>query len=83
VKRSEVQAFLDRDWAGIERAKRTHWSARRRAGGLAEATRVMSGLRAHASRLRPDYPTPADREADLETHRRVAAALARCPRPGR
>ncbi len=74
---------MQRDWARVERAKHEHWAARRRRGGLAEAARVMSALRAHAELLDPGYPDTTERDADLETHRRVAAALARCPRPRR
>jgi hypothetical protein len=45
--------------------------------GLTEALRVVGALRAQARFFQPGWPTQDDREEDLETHIRVAAALAR------
>lgn len=45
--------------------------------GAQEALRVVDSLRAHVRLFNPTWPTPEDREADLQTHIRVSAALAR------
>ena len=63
-----VRAYLARDWARVRDNKRAYWRDRLDRGGLAEAVRVTELLRGRA--------TDQDREEDLETHQRVAQALA-------
>jgi hypothetical protein len=75
--RANVRSYLDRPWAALEEAKRAHWQARKHRGGLAEVLRVADELRTRAMLVDPTWPSERDREQDLETHRRVAAALAR------
>lgn len=62
-----LRAFANRDWRRAREAKRDYWRARLDRGGLAEAIRITESLRG------PDD----HREEDLETHRRVAEALAK------
>jgi hypothetical protein len=62
-----LRAFAQRDWRRARDAKRAYWRARLDRGGLAEAIRVTESLRG------PDD----HREEDLETHQRVAEALAK------
>lgn len=45
--------------------------------GAQEALRVVDSLRAHVRLFNPTWPTPEDRDEDLQTHIRVSAALAR------
>jgi hypothetical protein len=45
--------------------------------GAQEALRVVDALRAHVRLFNPTWPTREDRQADLEAHIRVSAALAR------
>ena len=78
---ASVRAYLARDWDAARERKRTYWSDRLVRGGLAEALRVTEQLRAWMKSLDPDWPSKEDREEDLETHRRVAAALARTAPP--
>ena len=75
--RADVEAFLARDWDRVARAKEEYWAKRKRRLGLVEVLRVMSDLRDHARALRPDWPTPEERAKDLQTHERVAEALAK------
>lgn len=67
-----VRAYLARDWSAARERKRAYWRDRLQRGGLGEALAITEQLRVGS--------TEQDREADLETHRRVAEALARTPR---
>ena len=66
---SAARAHLARDWTRVRDNKRAYWRDRLDRGGLAEAVRVTELLRGRA--------TDRDREEDLETHQRVAEALAK------
>jgi hypothetical protein len=72
-----LRAFALRPWAEIEEAKSRYWIARKAELSPAEALAVAEALRVHARALRPDWPSPAERAADLEAHARVAADLRR------
>ena len=73
VTRDDIRQFLDRDWARIASAKARTWQAGKQtpAGDL----RAGDQLRQHVAALRPDWPNPADRSEDLQTHVRVSEAL--------
>jgi hypothetical protein len=77
---AHVRAFLERDWALVQRAKDEHRRRRHAEGGAAEALRTVEALWQHARALDPGWPSAADREEDLETHRRVSEALQRTHR---
>jgi hypothetical protein len=69
-------ALLGKRWDLLAEYKDQYWRERKRLG-LREALRVVDSLRTQAQFWNPSWPTPEDREADLETHIRVSAALAR------
>ncbi|MBL0219136.1 MAG: hypothetical protein IPQ07_35355 [Myxococcales bacterium] len=69
---ASVRAYLARDWAQVRARKRAYWRARLERGGLVEALAITEQLRVGS--------TEQHREEDLETHRRVAKALA-CTAP--
>jgi hypothetical protein len=74
MKRSDLRAFAERDWAAVADLKVAYWAnLNTSAPGL--ATAVGDELRRHAIALRPKWPTAQDRREDLATHTRVAAAL--------
>jgi hypothetical protein len=72
-----ARAYVDRDWRRLRAHKRTYWRARLERGGLVEACSITEQLRAWMRGRDAAWPTEQEREEDLETHRRVAAALAR------
>lgn len=74
---ASVRAYLDRDWGLFERLRDRELVSQRRHGTLPTALHLMQQLRDSARTLCPEWPTEADREADLEDHRRLAATLAR------
>jgi hypothetical protein len=69
-------ALLSKRWDLLAEYKDQHWRDRKKLG-LREALRVVDSLRTQARLFQPSWPTQVDREEDLETHIRVAAALAR------
>jgi hypothetical protein len=77
---ADIRAFVARDWAGLEDQKARFWADRKRTMSPSEALEVADGLRRHAQALKPDWPDPAERAADLAVHRRVAEALGACSR---
>lgn len=77
ISASSIRTFLGRDWSGARDRKRAYWSERLERGSLAEALRVTDELRAWMQDRDPTWPSKEARDEDLETHRRVAATLAR------
>jgi hypothetical protein len=69
-------ALLSKRWDLLAQYKDQRWRDRKKLG-LREALRVVGALRAQARFFQPSWPTQDDRDQDLETHLRVAAALAR------
>jgi hypothetical protein len=69
-------ALLSKRWDLLAEYKDQYWREQKHLG-LREALRVVDALRTQAQFFNPTWPTPEDREADLETHIRVSAALAR------
>jgi hypothetical protein len=69
-------ALLSKRWDLLAEYKDQYWRKRKQLG-LREALRVVDSLRTQAQFFNPSWPTLEDREADLETHLRVSAALAR------
>jgi len=76
----DIQAYMSRDWDAVRAWKDRYWAERIRALGPAEGLRVADELRRHVHALHPDWPTPADRSADLVAHLRLAELLRRADR---
>jgi hypothetical protein len=76
VSNHPAAALLSKRWDLLAAYKDQYWRERKQLG-LREALRVVDSLRTQAQFFNPSWPTPEDREADLETHVRVSAALAR------
>ena len=77
--RDDILAFARRDWAMVAESKTRYWLDRKRALSAAELLAVGDELRRHALAVRPDWPTDAERAADLATHERVTEALRAVP----
>lgn len=80
IDRASVRAYVDRDWRLLRAHKRAYWRAQLERGGLAEALSIADQLRIELQERNPTWPSEHEREEDLDTHRRVAAALARTAR---
>jgi hypothetical protein len=79
VDRDDILAFARRDWAMVAESKTRYWLERKRTLSAAELLAVGDQLRRHALTVRPDWPTGAERAADLATHERVTEALRAVP----
>lgn len=84
MRREDLIRFARRDWDEVER--RLEAEDRGPAEGVPAARRfeIASGLFRSVRRLRPDWPSDAEREADLAAHRSLSDRLSRVvPRPAR
>lgn len=79
--RAEILAFARRDWAAVEAAKGDDWARRKASMGAGRMLLVADGLRRAVASLRPDWPSAAEREADLAAHASLSGQLRRV-RPG-
>jgi hypothetical protein len=74
---ADIRAFVDRDWALIAQAKEDQWLEQKRSLTPSAAIALAAGLYQYAKALKPDWPDPAEREADLASHIRMAELLRR------
>ena len=72
----DVRDFAHRRWDLVERLDADFWAAEKRHTSLVELLRLADGLRLHARRLRPSWPSDEERAEDLEMHASVARKLA-------
>ena len=73
----DLRAYADRPWGEIEAAKRRAQAEHAAASTVAERIAVAERLRRAAVAARPDWPSAADRAADLAAHVRLAELLSR------
>jgi hypothetical protein len=83
---ASVRRFVDRPWDLLRAAKRRHWAEEVAARGPEAPLRASRALWLHMRRVRPDWPSDAERAEDLAHHvvlkgclDRAARALARLP----
>ena len=72
-------AYL-RDWTEVRASREAYWVTHKAAMTSLEALQLADGLRAHVKALRPEWPSDAERDADVELHSRVAEMLSRVRR---
>jgi len=77
IRAEQLRSFARRDWALVEELKRSFWIERRKRMPPAEAIRIGDELREQVHGMRPDWPTRAERDADLAAHVRLAELLDR------
>lgn len=70
-----IRQFVGRDWPAVAASKKRFWQELKARRSAAEVLRVADQMRAHARRIRPDWPTQQDRLDDLLVHKRVGVAL--------
>lgn len=71
--RDDIRRFVNRDWARVAVAKAVAWQLGKRTA--ADDLHAADELRQYALTVRPDWPGPDDRAADLRNHIRVSEAL--------
>jgi hypothetical protein len=80
VDRDALRAFLERGWTLAERLEREHWAAEQGGLGAAARWRAAAMLYEHMRRVRPDWPSEAERAADLAHHVALKRAIDRAAR---
>lgn len=75
MQRAEIEEFLNRDWRSVEALKRGFWTARKKEEGVRDLFAAVDAFREQIRTLRPDWPTPAQREEDLLAHLKLGKAL--------
>ena len=83
MKPSDVEAYLDRDWALVRDQKDRYWAERKRSLTPEEAFAIAEGLRQHVLTLRPDWPDEKARRDDLAVHEHVSECLRHVRSPAR
>src|SRR5262249_2047546 len=76
MRREEVRAYLKRPWDLLVKARHDHWARENRRSPGA-TVRASVALWEEMRRLHPDWPTPLDRQIDLEHHMRLRKLLDR------
>ena len=76
----DLRAFARRDWAAVERSKRTYWAERYQDAGAAPARTAATALFDHARGLGLTGTTARDRDDDLTSHLQVRERLDRAAR---
>lgn len=64
----DLRAYARRAWHVLEALEQDHWARELVARGPAATLEASQALWAHMRRVRPDWPTEADRGADLAHH---------------
>lgn len=72
-----IRDFVARDWEAVRESKDAYWADRIERMGPEEALRVADELRRQMLQCAADWPDDASRQADLESHVRLAALLRR------
>jgi hypothetical protein len=83
VNRSDILAFVGRDWARLAESKSAAWIERKRGLSPEQVLAIGDQLRLYAQALRPGWPTSSERDAALATHLRVTGALRAVPSQSR
>ena len=75
--REDILAYARRDWAAVEAAKAADWAERKATMSAGDLLALSDLLRRNVLALRPDWPSAAEREADLAAHVELSKRLRR------
>ena len=68
MKREDLRAYAQRAWHAAETLKQEHWAREVAEPGPLVTFEASQALWEHMRALRPDWPTPEERRADLAHH---------------
>jgi len=71
----DLRAYARRNWRAAEMGKREHWAREVAERGSLATFEASQALWEHVRGLRPDWPTPEERRADLAHHVALKRAL--------
>jgi hypothetical protein len=75
-----LQAYAARPWHLVAAHKSAYWASVRRQRGALATFEASQTLWIHMRQVRPDWPAPTDRQADLAHHVALKRALDRAAR---
>jgi hypothetical protein len=78
--RDAIRKFAYRDWAAVAAAKRERSARAYAERGDAWSAALADDLYAHVKERRPEWPSAADRDADLAAHVALQALFAKVAR---
>ena len=74
---AQIKAWVNRDWEMVEQMKTRRWLDLKTGIAPSAVFRLAQELRDYTCNLRPDWPSPAERQADLAEHIRLSGILKR------
>jgi hypothetical protein len=80
VERDDLRAYAQRAWHALTELERAHWARELFERGPLATLHASQALWAHMRRIRPDWPTPEDRQRDLAHHIALKQAIDRAAR---
>lgn len=80
VKLEDVRAYAQRPWHVLVELEREHWAREHAERGPIATFEASQALWVHMRQVRPDWPTEADRQADLAHHIALKQAIDRAAR---
>jgi hypothetical protein len=80
VELDDVRAYAQRAWHVLTELEHAHWARELSEHGPLSTLEASQALWTHMRRVRPDWPTEADRRADLAHHVVVKQAMDRAAR---
>ena len=80
LKEAHIREFVNRERASAARATQEYWVSRYKEEGSEATIRVSETLFRHMQCVRPDYPGPEERDADLTHHISLKRLLDRASR---
>ncbi|MEM7481612.1 MAG: hypothetical protein AAF481_10600 [Acidobacteriota bacterium] len=76
---SDLRGYANRSRSSLAEIEAAYWRSRKDRFGAGEGLRIAAELREHVRTVRPDWPTPEDRLADLQAHIRLGELLRSVP----
>ena len=73
--RKQLASFVDRDWALVESEEAAYWVATKARLPPGELFAIVERFRSEIRELRPDWPSEAERAADLDAHVELSRRL--------
>jgi hypothetical protein len=80
VNPGHLRDFLRRDWETAAARKREHWVREFQTSGAVATLQASAALWHHMRAVRPDWPTPEQRQEDLGHHIALKRAIDRAAR---
>ena len=65
---ADIKAYVNRNWAVMDDLNRCYWAGEYRRHGASSTIKAAQILWLHMKSIRPDWPSPEERDLDLQHH---------------